>query len=127
MERLADDFLKEMNLESLSELEKLVACAMLEIAVNNDPDYYVMFDGSYGDLDKMHIACFTDDMLRDDLMIKLAWILENSSDELVEWLSMVLERKGIQSPLQNDTDSYRVICDFLNKRLKDFIRVGEFK
>lgn len=114
MKRLADDFLKEMNLEKLPELEKYIACAMLRVTIEDNQKYHELVDNN---IDNLNEVCFTDVMLQDKSLIDLVQILGYSSNEIADWFITYLEEHNIDSPMREARTLYRAIWSFLDKQM----------
>ena len=107
MIRLGEKFLSDMNLTELELVDKAIACEMLRLCAVQYPDLEANSEE----------VCYTDDLAKDDSLVRLMDIAGYWSNDLGDILVNKLEKSGIKSPLldKEKMNAYQVIHSWLKQ------------
>ena len=116
MSKLSEEFIKEMNLEGATVVEKAIAGEMLMLTITEPSNkFYKSFVSN--DMS----TYFVNDVLADKALTSLVNISGYWSNGIAVLLSQSLRDKGINSPLakkDSPVELYKPIFDFLDEKLK---------
>lgn len=107
MNRLGNDFIRDMNLENVNNTDRGIACEMLHLCLEQ---YEGMSDVDF------KTVCYVDEVLEDITLTRVLDLAGYWSNNLAAILVNNLKGYNIDTPLLSNINPYRVINSWLENR-----------